>query len=59
MSRSYSYFSRLKGKPKRVKLRTAEKTQPSPRRQTVIPANDQFPVDPVPVLAAVGPTAEF
>jgi hypothetical protein len=59
MSRSYSYFSRLKGQPKRVKLRTADKTQLSQRRQTVVPANDQFHIDPVPVLAAVGPTAEF
>jgi hypothetical protein len=59
MSRSYSYFSRLKGQPKRVKLRTVDKTPPPPRRQTVVPANDQFHIDPMPVLAAVGPTPEF
>lgn len=59
MSRSYSYFSRLKGQPRRVGFRVTDKTQLSRRRQTVVPANDQLPVDPVPVLAAVGPTAEF
>jgi hypothetical protein len=60
MSRSYSYFNRLKGRPKRVKASVARQKQASLRHPKVGAAEDAIlQPDPLLPLAAVGPTAEF
>jgi hypothetical protein len=60
MSRSYSYYSRLKGRPKRIKASNARPRQAPLRHLKVMTSEDailQF--EALPPLAAVGPTAEF
>lgn len=60
MTKSYSYFSRLRDKPRRAEARPSAKQRESSRRLTVVttPAPDRQ-ADLVSALAAVGPSDDF
>ena len=61
MSRSYSYFSRLKGRPRRIKPSVVKQRQVSLRPLKVTTSEDAIlqPDTLPPLASAVGPTAEF
>jgi hypothetical protein len=61
MSRSYSYFSRLKGRPRRIRSSVDKPRQVSLRHHHKVTTSEDAILQPdaLPPLAAVGPTAEF
>lgn len=60
MSRSYSYFSRLKGRPRRIKASVEKQREASLRHLKVVAPEDAIlQPDRLSPLAAIGPTAEF
>lgn len=59
MSRDHSYFSRLKGKQRRLKPRADDHAERGPQQLKANPPPDFTIHGLIPAFAAVGPSAEF
>ncbi|AGK59356.1 hypothetical protein HYPDE_38433 [Hyphomicrobium denitrificans 1NES1] len=59
MTERYSYFLRLRGRPKRIKKRVSREVYVFSRKQKSGTPNKQPVWDPIPAVAAVGPAADF